>query len=369
MADSRNVQTARRHVRRDQQMNRPVAEPVQRAGTHRLIQIAVNGGRVETMLFQRLGHHVHIHLAVAEHDGIGAAFALGPDQGPQHGALFGKAAVLAAGGELEQLLFDGQRCRRLTRHLDLGGVGQEGVGDPLDLGGHGGAEEQRLARERRQLEDAFDIGDEPHVQHAVRLVHDHDLNAGQQQLAAFEMIQQTTGRRDQHVNAAVDQLVLFAKGNPADQQRLGQLGVLGIGFEVFGNLCGQFARGRQNKAARHPRTGPTLAQQRDHRQRKAGGLAGAGLGNAQHVAPLQGVRDRLGLNGGGGFVAGFGHGLQHAGVQREIREFCHQRPKGCGVGPHERLGRCNVRAPRRLGQVWPASRLSENAGGVKDAAS
>ena len=74
-------------------------------------------------------------------------------------------------------LRDGLRRRVLTFDLDLFGVGQELVGDPLDLGGHRGRKEQRLAGEGRHLEDALDIGDEPHVQHPVGLVHDHDLDA------------------------------------------------------------------------------------------------------------------------------------------------------------------------------------------------
>ena len=57
------------------------------------------------------------------------------------------------------------------RMLDMGFI--------LDLARHGGREEQGLARRRRQLENPLDIGDEPHVQHAVGLVHHHDLHAVQ----------------------------------------------------------------------------------------------------------------------------------------------------------------------------------------------
>ena len=53
-----------------------------------------------------------------------------------------------------------------------------------------------------QLADALDVGDEAHVEHAVGLVDDQDLDAGQQQLAALEMVEQAAGRGDQHVDAA-----------------------------------------------------------------------------------------------------------------------------------------------------------------------
>ena len=69
-------------------------------------------------------------------------------------------------------------------------------------GRHCGGEEQRLACKWRQFENALDVGDEAHVEHAVGFVDDHDLHAGQEQLAAFEMIEQTPGRGDQHVDAA-----------------------------------------------------------------------------------------------------------------------------------------------------------------------
>ena len=71
----------------------------------------------------------------------------------------------------------------------------------------------------RQLEDALDVGDEAHVEHAVGFVDHHDLHAGQQQLAALEVVEQAAGRGDQHVDAAVELGFLVAEGDAADQQR------------------------------------------------------------------------------------------------------------------------------------------------------
>jgi len=158
--------------------------------------------------------------------------------------------------------------------------------------------------------------------------------SGMNPLAAFEMVQKAAGCRDQHIDAPVDQLVLLAKGYAADQQRLGQLGVPGIGVEILGHLGGQFARGGKHQAARHPGAGAALTQKGDHRQGEAGGLAGAGLGNAQNIAALQRLGDGLGLNRGRCFVSGFFNSLQYARVQREVGKFRHMRPKRCGIGPH-----------------------------------
>ena len=53
-----------------------------------------------------------------------------------------------------------------------------------------------------ELEDALDVRNEAHVEHAVGFVDDHHLDAGEQQLAALEVIEQAAGRGDQHVDAA-----------------------------------------------------------------------------------------------------------------------------------------------------------------------
>ena len=323
VADGGNVEAPRRHVRGDQQPQLAVAERFQRACALALVQIAVDGGCVITVLGQRLGQDVHVGLAVAEDDRVGQALALGVDQGAQQVALLLGGHVAAGGGQFDQALRDGFAGRRLARDLDPFGRVQEGVGDALDLGRHRGAEEQRLAREGGQLEDALDIGDEAHVQHPVGLVHDHDLHAGQQELAALEMVQQAARRRDQHIDAAVDQLVLLAERDAADQQRLGQAGMLGIDVEVLGDLRGQFARGAQDQRARHARPRAATAQQRDHRQREAGGLAGPGLRDPQHVTTLERGRDGALLDRGRRLVACLGDGLQNLGVEFQIGEFGH----------------------------------------------
>ena len=50
-----------------------------------------------------------------------------------------------------------------------------------------------------------------------------------------------------------------------------------------GDLVGQFAGRRDDQGARHARLGAAGLQPVDHRQGEGGGLAGAGLGDAQHV--------------------------------------------------------------------------------------
>ena len=55
-------------------------------------------------------------------------------------------------------------------------------------------------------------------------------------------------------------------------------------------------------------------------QREAGRFARAGLGAGHQVAALKNGGDRLGLDGGGGFVTLFAHGAQDGLGQAEIGE-------------------------------------------------
>ena len=209
---------------------------------------------------------------------------------------------IAAGGDLQ--LGDGGGGGGGLGHFHAHRIVQEGVGDALDFRRHGGGEEQSLPRERHQLADALDVGDEAHVEHAVGFVDDQQLDAGEQQAAALGMVEQAAGRGDQHVDAADELGVLVVERYAADDERDVELVVLAVFFEMFGDLGGEFARRLEDERARHARAGAALFEHGQHRQHESGGLAGAGLRDAEHVAARENVRDGLLLNGGRGFVAG-----------------------------------------------------------------
>ncbi len=284
----------------------------------RLVQVAVDGGGVEPVGLQRLGDDIDFRLAVAEDDAVahvGAAH-----QGAEGGAL----GLGVRGRDADDILGDGVGRHGRTRGLDPGRILEEGGGQTRDLGRHGGREEQGLATRRRQFEDALDVGDEAHVQHAVGFVHHHDLDARQQHLAAFEQVQQAARGGDQDVDALVQRRHLVAHGDAADQQHPGQFGALGVFGEALGDLVGQFAGRGQDDGARHAGAGSARRQAFDQGQGEGGGLAGAGLGDAQDVAAGQGHRDRLFLNRSGGRVAGVGDGLQGRGREAQLGKFGHE---------------------------------------------
>ena len=219
----------------------------------------------------------------------------------------------------DDVLLDVRRGGRRTADFDAHRIVQELFGQALDLRRHGRRVEQCLARERDQLADAFDVGDEAHVEHAVGFVDDEDVDLAEHQLAALEMVEQAARRGDQHIDAAIELLVLVVERDAADQQRHRKLVVLAVALEALGHLGGEFARRLEDQRARHARLGAAARQHLDHRQGEGRRLAGAGLRDADDVAPLQHMGDALRLDGGWGGVAALRDGLQNLG--REAKGF------------------------------------------------
>ena len=198
------------------------------------------------------------------------------------------------------------------------GIVQEGFGDAADFRRHRRGEEQRLPRERDQLADALDVGNEAHVQHAVGFVDDQQFDAGEQQPAAFGVIEQPARRRDQHVDAARQLGVLVAERDAADQQRDVELLAGAVFVELLLDLGGEFAGRLEDQGAGHSGPGAALFQHGEHRQDEGRGLAGAGLGDAENVSAGQNMGNRLFLNGGRGGVTGGRDGGEHLVGQAEM---------------------------------------------------
>ena len=96
----------------------------------------------------------------------------------------------------------------------------------------------------------------------------------------------------------------------------------GDGGAHLADLLGQLARGGDHE---HERALPALgmAQAVERGQREGRGLAGAGLGGGDEVAPFERERDGLLLDGRGRFVAQARDGLQSLVGQAEFVELLH----------------------------------------------
>ena len=132
------------------------------------------------------------------------------------------------------------------------------------------------------------------------------------------MVEQAARRRDQDVDAAHQLGVLIVERDAADDQRDVELVVDAVFDETFLDLGGEFARRLEDQRARHARAGAALFQHGQHRQRERRRLAGAGLRDAQHVAPGEHVGDGLILDGSGSFVTGRRDGGENFFGQAEM---------------------------------------------------
>ena len=169
---------------------------------------------------------------------------------------------------------------------------------------------------------AADVADEAHVEHAIGLVEDEDLDAAQVDRALPGMVEQAPGRRDDDVDAATQRGKLAAEADAAvDRGRASGLlrrrcgrsprpGSRAPGWER-----GSRARMRGRWPAGRRLRGGELLQHRQHEGRR---LAGAGLGAGEQVATGEHERNRLALDGRGFGVAAARDGAEQVGRQPEL---------------------------------------------------
>jgi hypothetical protein len=153
---------------------------------------------------------------------------------------------------------------------------------------------------RNQAEDALDVGDEAHVEHPVGLVHDHDLHAREEELAALDVVEEAAGRRDEHVHAPVDERVLVLEAHAADEEGLRELQVRRVLVEVLGHLAASSRVGHRTRERGIRARGPPLREARDHGAARSRRLARSRLGDAQDVAALERGRGCASLDRGWG---------------------------------------------------------------------
>jgi hypothetical protein len=138
---------------------------------------------------------------------------------------------------------------------------------------------------REQREDLADVADEPHVQHAVRLIEHQDLDVRQVDRALADVVEQTAGRGDDDLRTGAQRADLRIEPDAAIHDR-GTDGTLGaVRADALLDLEREFAGRRQDEradraaagrtCARRRRSGIDAAEQLEERQDEGGRLAGA----------------------------------------------------------------------------------------------
>src|SRR5712671_4798016 len=186
-------------------------------------------------------------------------------------------------------------------HLHEHRVVQEGVGERANVCGQGGRKQQVLSLLGQERHDATHVRDESHVEHAVGFVEHKSLDLLQVHRLLLHVVEQAAGSRHQELDTLAQGRGLRLHIDPPEHHGAAQTDVLTIGPDALLHLRCQLPRGGENERAHRMarRRSAGIGVPREplqERQSESGGLAGAGLGAPQDIAPLQHQRNRLRLD-------------------------------------------------------------------------
>ena len=200
--------------------------------------------------------------------------------------------------------------------------------------GEGGGKKQGLALLRQHLHDAADVVDKAHVEHAVGLIEHKVAHAVEREQSLADEVEQAARRGDEDVYTPVELFHLRALVHATEDDARAQTGELRVVSHTLLDLYGQLARRRKDEGpgAALPcgRSGGELL---DDGYGKGGRLTGARLGDAQQVAPVEGHRDGLLLDGRGIDVLLVMERLEYRLRDLEIFKCCHWK-WGCDWCSH-----------------------------------
>ena len=188
----------------------------------------MNGGSDDAVFFklrsQTIGRVFHAGkdknlIPLIVHDQVAQQLAL---------ALFGDAPGLLRN----------QRAFFVFGNFNRNGIVEVGVGELSDFRAERCREHQSLTLGGKQLDDAADVVDEAHVEHAIGFVENEEFHFGKINIELTGVIEQTAGRGDEKVAAFEQSFRLRTYVDAAEDQNGVEFGLSAIGTNVFVNLCG-----------------------------------------------------------------------------------------------------------------------------------
>ena len=285
VADAVDVQAAGGDVGGHEDVQAAVLQLVDGALALVLRDVAVDGGGGEAAGAQLLGELLGLVLGAHEHDHRLELLDL------QHA---GEGVELVAVRGHQEALADVVRGARLRLDRDFLRVVEVLLRQAADRGRHGRGEQGDLLLGGGVGEDALDVFLEAHVQHLVGFVEDQESQVGDVQRALLQVVDDAARGAHDDLGAAAQAGELDAVGLAAvDRQHGDAAEVVGEGLEGVGDLERELAgRGEHERLG-----GADLAVDAgEDRQREGGGLAGAGLRQADDVAAAHQRRDGRGLD-------------------------------------------------------------------------
>ncbi len=287
MAQRFHVDASRHDVGGHQDLLLAGLESFQRGRALVLAPVAVDAPGRDAVPFDEIGQAIGAVLGPREHDRVLDDLAF---------QQFHQQRRLQFAAHRIGRLRNAHRRRRFPLEVDGEGVAQHLVSQHHDLARHGGAEKQRLPLRRDLSQDAPDVWQEPHVQHAIGFVQHEHLEVRHSRVGLAQVIEQAPGRRHNHADAAAKRVLLRAHADASEHGRSGHRRVHSQFLQVCVDLGGQLASGRQDeRAGGAARLGHQPVQ---NREQKRGGLAAARHGAGQDVSALRRRWNRLILDGG-----------------------------------------------------------------------
>ena len=357
-----DVKAACRDVGGDEDLRVALLECGQRAHPLRLALVAVDGGGADAVLAQLLGQPIGTALGAREDEHLVHVLAT------EHVA---EQVALAATVHRVDDLADGGSGGVSRGRVDRQRLMQQLLRQPPDARVERGAEEQALALRGQPFEDPLDVVDEAHVQHAIGLVQDQDLDAAEVERALPDMIEKATRRGHDDLDTGTHGPYLAIHGHAAEDRRGADGSVRTVRTDGLLHLEGELS-GRHDDE----RTGPDLTgltgsvERLDHGQHEGGGLAGARLSAHEHVTAGEDGGDGLCLDRGGFGVALVrdgtqGFGPKPKGIEGQGRLLT--GPSRSIAGPGQGVGvsgdgRSRTRgADRRRPSRWKTSSIAQPA--------
>ena len=195
---------------------------------------------------------------------------------------------------------------RLGRDRDLDRILQVLSGNLLDGGRHRSAEQGRQAIIRGARRDRLHILSKSHAQHLVSLIEDQHAHVGQVQGTLVDEIDDATRRADDNLGSALEGTDLRAVGRATVHgDDIESSGARREVLNRLGALHRELAGGSQDEGLN---VAFIRVDDRQQRQAKGSGLAGARLGDTDDVAQFQQRRDGGCLNRCGNTKSHVGHG-------------------------------------------------------------
>ena len=225
-------------------------------------------------------------------------------------------------GHFVNALVHGVRRVRALSDLDRFRLIEEAVRQGFDLFGKRGGKHQGLPASWQKGNDFFDVRQESHVEHAVRLVEHEHFQQPEIELLAADEIEQAAGGGDDDVDALAQRLDLRLFLDAAENRGHADRQALAVVADVFHDLHGELAGGGEDERlepawlARAVRVGEAV----EHRQHESRRLAGAGLGDGDDVHAQHHLGNGGGLHRRRAGVACFLNRAEDPGLESEVAE-------------------------------------------------